>query len=233
MACCHETRHARGDLLPTHRHRSAYAALVIDGGYREASLDGPVACMPGTLVLHPAFHAHADRFDDGGARVLNLELPASAVPEFRVVRVADLREARRVFERHPRRLAGLLREALPHDGTVALPDWHAAFVDALRNGDEEIGTIARGLGISPAHASRAIGASHGMAPRVLRREARWRRALELLRGDGALAGIAAQAGFADQSHFTRTCRLQAGVTPSTLRWQIKCIQDAGTSAPVQ
>jgi len=233
MACCHETRHARGDMLPTHRHHAAYAALVVDGGYREASLDGPVACTPGTLVLHPAYHAHADRFAGGGARVLNLELPAVAVPAFRILRVRDLREARRVFERHPQHFDALLCEALPHEDAVALPEWHAAFVDALCDGEDAIGAIARRLGVSAAHASRALAASHGMPPRALRREARWRRALDLLHGNDALAGIAAQAGFADQSHFTRTCRMQAGATPSTLRRRIKYVQDAGVQAAAQ
>ena len=72
---------------------------------------------------------------------------------------------------------------------------------------------------------RDLGASHGMSPRALCREARRRRALGLLHGDATLAGIAAQAGFADQSHFSRTCRLQAGTTPTALRRQIKCVQD--------
>ena len=227
MASCHETRHGGGDTLATHRHRAAYAALVVDGDYTEASLDGPVACTPGTLVLHPAFHAHGDRFGRGGARVLNLALPAHAVPRFRVLHVADLRQARRVFERHPQELDALLGEAAsPADG-LALPDWQAAFVDALLAGEDDIGRIARRLGVSAAHASRALGASHGMSPRALRREARWRRALGLLHGDVPLAGIAAQAGFADQSHLSRTCRMHAGTTPTALRRQIKCVQDLG------
>jgi hypothetical protein len=33
------TRHERGDALPTHRHRSAYAALVLDGTYVQTSVD--------------------------------------------------------------------------------------------------------------------------------------------------------------------------------------------------
>lgn len=227
MASCHETRHGGGDTLATHRHRAAYAALVVDGDYTEASLDGPVACTPGTLVLHPAFHAHGDRFGRGGARVLNLALPAHAVPRFRVLHVADLRQARRVFERHPQELDALLGEAAsPADG-LALPEWQTAFVDALYAGEDDIGRIARRLGVSAAHASRALGASHGMPPRALRREARWRRALGLLHGDVALAGIAAQAGFADQSHFSRTCRMHTGTTPTALRRQIKCVQDLG------
>jgi AraC family transcriptional regulator len=232
MDSCHETRHARDDVLPTHRHRGAYAALVIEGAYREASLDGPLRCTPGTLVLHPAFHAHGDRFGGGGARVLNVLLPATAVPAFHALRVPDLRWASEVFRRDPDGIVDLLHEAEPGDATVPVPDWQAAFLDALCNGEEPVGAIARRLGVSDAHASRALAASHGMPPRALRREARWRRAVVMLRGNGTLADIAAGAGFADQSHFTRTCRNQAGATPSQLRRQIKCVQDAGRATAV-
>ena len=57
-----ETRHDASDVLRTHRHGGAYAALVLDGSHVEASADGPIECTPGTLVLHPRWHAHGNRF---------------------------------------------------------------------------------------------------------------------------------------------------------------------------
>ncbi|MEI2455738.1 MULTISPECIES: helix-turn-helix domain-containing protein [Lysobacter] len=71
----YRTCHARGASLATHRHRHAYAALVLDGDYTESSVDGPLPCTPGTLVLHPAYHAHGDRFGGLGAQAINLDLP--------------------------------------------------------------------------------------------------------------------------------------------------------------
>lgn len=75
----YRTRHARGATLVTHRHRAPYAALVLDGDYTESSLDGPLPCRPGTLVLHPAYHAHGDRFGRLGASALNIELPETTL----------------------------------------------------------------------------------------------------------------------------------------------------------
>jgi AraC-like DNA-binding protein len=47
---------------------------------------------------------------------------------------------------------------------------------------------------------------------------RGRRALErLAEGEGDLAGLAAELGFADQAHLTRTLREQTGRTPQCLR----------------
>jgi AraC family transcriptional regulator len=42
-------------------------------------------------------------------------------------------------------------------------------------------------------------------------------AAEILSGHRSLAEIAAEAGFADQSHFTRVFRRQVGVTPGEYR----------------
>ncbi len=227
------TRHDRNAALATHRHREAYAALVLDGDYTESSLDGPLPCAPGTLVLHPPFHAHGDRFGRSGASAINLKLsaglPASASLRpggladagfaARAWRVHDLREAREVFERAPQRLGELLACAAPQAG-AALPDWQGELLRRMAQDEREIAELARELGVSAEHASRALGRSFGMSPRALRREARWRRALQLLGAPMALAQVAAAAGFADQSHLHRIVVAHAGCTPLQLRREL-------------
>jgi AraC family transcriptional regulator len=222
----YETHHASHDRLATHRHHSAYAALVIEGSYVETCSDDPVKCTPGSLLLHPAFHAHGNRFGGCKARVLNLSLAHELDwNQQRVLHVADLRSARHIFAHDSENLPSLLAEASTGE-MPKLPDWHEAFVAALNEGEEWIGGIAVRVEVSMAHASRAIFKSHGMSPQALRREVRWRRALKLLSGPDSLANIAAQTGFADQSHFTRTTRAFTGMSPATLRQQIKCVQDS-------
>lgn len=227
-AACYETRHGRDDALATHRHAAAYAALVLDGSHVETSVDGPRECTPGTLVLHPRFHAHGNRFGHRGARVVNLTLPADTHCASRALRVSDLREAKRCFERGDlAALQALLAGAAPAPGESDGDGWRDAFLVALRDDDAPVGAIARRVGVSAAYASRALLRSHGMGPQALRRELRFRRALALLDGGDRLADIAQQAGFADQSHMTRTVRAHSGLTPSQLRrGQVKCVQDA-------
>lgn len=224
----YETRHAGGDTLATHRHAGAYAALVIDGGHVETSIDGPVACEPGTLLLHPRFHAHGNRFGDRGACVVNLCLPEGfAIPTATAYRIDDVREASRMFAHAALEpLRELIAAARPLEREREGGDWRSTFLQALREGDDPVGLIARRLGISAAYASRALLRSYGMGPQALRRELRWRRALSLLSGDAPLAEVAAQAGFADQSHFNRIARACSGMTPTQLRRQVKCVQDA-------
>lgn len=223
---CYETRHGGGQALATHRHARPYAALVVDGSHIEASVDGPILCEPGTLLLHPVFHAHGNTFGRLGARVINLPLESditlSGAVACTVPNLSEAREVMRSGDEHAlRSLFGAAQVLQP-----AAPDWQAAFLSALRDSDEAAGAIATRLGVSAAHASRAFRRSHGMGPRALRLELRWRRALGLLGGPGSLADVAAQAGFADQSHFNRVVRTCSGLTPRRLRAQIKCIQDA-------
>jgi AraC-like DNA-binding protein len=223
---CYETRHGGGQALATHRHGRPYAALVVDGSHVEASVDGPILCEPGTLLLHPAFHAHGNTFGRLGARVINLPLEHDLELQGAVAcKVPSLHEARQVLRLADRRAVRALFEASQALQTTG-PDWQAVFLSALRESDESAGAIAARLGVSAAHASRAFRRSHGMGPRALRLELRWRRALGLLGGAASLADVAAQAGFADQSHFNRVVRNCAGMTPARLRAQIKCVQDA-------
>ncbi len=226
----HETRHASGDALRTHRHGPAYAALVLEGSYVEASADGPVECTPGTLVLHPRYHAHGNRFGHLGARVVNLALPESGEPAtLQVLRVPGRSDAEAVFLRSPHELLALI-DASSSEQVVLLHAWQAGFLHELQHGDAPIEQIARHAGVSCEHASRTFLRTHGMAPQALRRELRSRQALALLAGGASLADIAARSGFADQSHLTRTVRAMTGQPPGRLRRQINCVQDAATAA---
>lgn len=228
-----ETRHPACDVLGTHRHGDAYAALVLDGSHVEASPDGPIACEPGMLVLHPRWHAHGNRFGRLGAKVANLELADDDAPdELCVLRVPDAREAQAVFARAPERLGELIVACEPVAAPV-LHAWQADYLRELRDGELDLSTLARRAGVSAAHASRVFAASHGMAPQLLRRELRCRRALRLLTGDLPMADVAALTGFADQAHLGRTLRAATGATPSQLRRKIKCVQDRSAALRLQ
>ena len=232
----YETRHDAGDTLRTHRHDRAYSALVLDGSYVEASADGPVHCTPGTLVLHPRWHAHGNRFGHSGAKVINLDLDDDFVAgpglSLRVLRVADLDEASAVFARGHHHLGDLLRACAQAD-VPALHDWQPVFLHELQHGDLPVSVLARRAGVSFAHASRSFLRSHGMPPQLLRRELRCRQALALLAGDAALAEVAAASGFSDQSHLSRALRLATGATPTQLRRQIKSVQDRSAALRLQ
>jgi AraC-like DNA-binding protein len=99
-----------------------------------------------------------------------------------------------------RALAGGAREALAADPGRPLP------------------ALARELAVSPHHLSRVFRAVTGETISRHRMRLRVRRVLERLAGgDEDLARLAADAGFADQSHLCRVVRAETGCTPSALR----------------
>lgn len=82
---------------------------------------------------------------------------------------------------------------------------------------ESVAAAAARQGLSREHFSRVFARSHGLPPHRFALVHRLNIARERLRRGGALAGIACEAGFADQSHFGRCFRRTFGVTPGGFR----------------
>ncbi|XVV06190.1 helix-turn-helix domain-containing protein [Actinosynnema sp. CA-248983] len=78
--------------------------------------------------------------------------------------------------------------------------------------------LARLLGVSPYRLSRAFSQDVGVSLTRFRNRVRVGRAMARIQdGETDLAGLAAELGFADQAHLTRTVRGQVGHTPTALR----------------
>ena len=75
--------------------------------------------------------------------------------------------------------------------------------------------LAQAAGLSRFHFSRMFKASLGVTPSVYVERARMERAKALILSGFALAEIAQEVGFADQSHFTRRFRIHVGCTPGS------------------
>lgn len=79
-------------------------------------------------------------------------------------------------------------------------------------------SLAELLGVSPYRLSRAFSQEMGISLTHYRNRVRVGRALDRLEaGEPDLAGLAADLGFADQAHLTRTVRTHCGETPAALR----------------
>ena len=90
----------------------------------------------------------------------------------------------------------------------------AAMLDA--DPSLEIGELAHRLGVSHGHLDREFRRHVGLTPHAYRRIARLRRVLAEVDvfGEVRWTGIAADAGWFDQSHFIRDFKRHTGVTPS-------------------
>jgi AraC-like DNA-binding protein len=99
----------------------------------------------------------------------------------------------------------------------------AAIVDSAREllaaePDRALSDLARALSVSPHHLSRIFSTATGHTVSRHRMKLRVRHALDRLAGgENDLARIAADTGFADQSHLCRVVHQETGHTPSVLR----------------
>jgi AraC family transcriptional regulator len=101
------------------------------------------------------------------------------------------------------------------------PAWLARARDRLRDDcarPPRIDELARIAGVHPVAFARTFRRRYGRSPGEYLRECRLQRAAALLRDrKRSLADIAAQAGFTDASHFSRTFREAFGCTPAAWR----------------
>jgi AraC-like DNA-binding protein len=89
-----------------------------------------------------------------------------------------------------------------------------AAASRVADGDVDVARIARDLAISERQLRRRFHAAVGYGPGTLARILRFRRFLAMLdRGRDDLAGLAFDAGYADQAHLTRESRRLAGLSP--------------------
>ena len=95
----------------------------------------------------------------------------------------------------------------------------------IQDGVEEIGTLCGGLGVSYRQLLRRFQREVGLSPKELSRLRRIRRAcVEAVQTAGAWAGIAADTGFADQSHLGREFLGAFGWPPELVREYLRRIE---------
>ncbi len=214
-----------------------YLAIVVDGAM-EKSFDDRMSFGAGSALTMPAGARHSARFGPGGARIVIVKgRTRSSGPSFR--RFERLRGSG--FGWLAQRLAGELRATdagaplaaegialellalVSRDsrGTDCAPAWVQTAEELLRTRTGHcvrLSGLAAELGVPPVQVARAFRARHGLSVGEYGRRVRveWA-ATEIARGDRSLAEIAAEAGFADQSHFTRLFRRYVGTTPGRYR----------------
>ncbi|HUO97705.1 MAG TPA: AraC family transcriptional regulator [Rhizomicrobium sp.] len=212
-------RYGARQIIARHRHRDFYAAVVLAGRYEEAGSEGRIEVSAGDVLVHSPFDAHLDRMSARGADILNVALSfpvlAAAVP---FGRINDPDELVRCQEEDRESCAGLLLARLrPLRGRCA--DWPDVLHAQLsQQSARSLGAFAGEHGLRRETVSRRFAKLFGVSPAGYRAEARARRAWRRVIGEKtALAQIAYEEGFADQSHMARAVKLLTGVPPGFWR----------------
>ncbi len=157
-------------------------------------------------------------------------LPMDAASELALRRLTVTAQRRdpagELAEQVVRLVAGLLARDTPgrvESGRPATAAAHRLLVQRARAAmlaDPAVGLVELGrrVGCSPHHLSRVFSRLTGSSVTAYRNRLRVTRALErMASGEPDLAALAAELGFADHAHMTRTIRAATGQTPSACR----------------
>ena len=235
------------EVLPAHTHERAIFAVMCDGAFDTVIARRRLECTPSTAWTEPIAESHANYASAQGARVLVFQpahrLPDVLEPIAGLLRDVTLRknasfaiDARRVVSEmasaddvsilasdalfvtmlvHAERLSrGGGRRRGPPTWLVMVHDiLHDRFRESLSL--LELATLA---GVHPAHLARQFRVHYRstLGDYVRRLRCAWA-ADRLLRTDLPISAIAAEAGYADQSHLTRQCRRYLGINPGAYR----------------
>lgn len=213
--------------LPMHRHENARIILITAGEISETDILGRRRYCAGDFIFRPPYYLHGNGPGDGDAEYMRLPVSNAALRSYTAQygwrsgrgRI-DLREWRR------HRMSGddLLSQVTAckaadlaeHQSDV---DLHS-LAGELRE-QPATGSIlmrrAETMGMAPYQLTRRFARAFGLTPRAFGREARLYRALQRLANETpSLAQIAAECGYADQSHFTRDVSGATNKTPSQI-----------------
>lgn len=236
-----------GESLAPHTHDRPCIAVMLGGSFELRFTAGRCfECLPGSVSIEPPEARHGNCMGQAGARVLVVQ-PDPAYPLYSrsvgsvldepgqlrhaglvlIARRMDA-ELRRPDQISPLMLEGLSFELLSHVAREGVapdkaraPRWldratsmlHARFAEGIT-----IAGIAGEVGVHPTHLARTFRrtyhASIGLYVRRLRLD--WA-AAQLSSTDRSIATIAIEAGFGDQSHFTRRFKEHVGATPNSWR----------------
>lgn len=236
---CFAPRFRHGAFEP----ETPYVGVVLGGALEKRFAGSSWELGRGDSFTMPAGARHAARFGAAGARVVVVRVGPGAADDvgglLRRLRrgrrlraaslagqiAAELSSGERAW---PLAVEGLALELLADldrgaarpGGGRPPPAWLAEATELLEQGagPTSLRELAAVVGVHPSHLARVFKARHGLSVGDYARARRldWA-AARLAEADAPVAVIAREAGFCDQSHFTRAFARHTGLTPARYR----------------
>ena len=237
-----ELRQPCSRAVPRHEHELAYVTIVLDGDYLEGDHGRLDEMRPFTAAFNPAGVKHSTVIGPAGASFFTIEFRESVLRELglRLPHATTFDSGAgpvlwlglRLYSTFKSQTADSLAleacvlEMLGAIGACEapgkdVPRWfvrvkeqlHAGFRQPLR-----MSCLAREAGVHPVHLARVFRKFEKQTPGEYQQRLQVRAACKLLCDrEWPLAVIAAECGFADQSHMTRIFRRMIGITPARFR----------------
>lgn len=244
-----ETAYAAQITVPRHTHRHACFCLILNGSYRELYPRKTLECRPSHLIFRPAEELHSDHFGNLGARCFIIEVETEWLANLseHAVRLGEpvsfqsapltwlvkkvRNESQQTDDFSALTVEGLMFEIaaevarLSFKSSKGQPRWlrqtneilHENFARRL-----SLAEIAKSVGVHPVYLASVFRQhNHCSIGEYIRRLRIEFASEELSRTDAPLADIALAAGFAHQSHFTRTFKRLTGLTPAQYRSRVR------------
>lgn len=231
--------------LPTHAHELSHFCFVLAGSYQERTAGKLFERAPAALVYYPPDVSHGEEHFTSGRHFL-VEIDFNGLERVRdygarlcePVLLGDdtsLWLAARMYREFSERdeFSALVLESLSTELLIAAsrndtqsaerkpPPWLARVKEFLLENFSEppdLNELARVVGVHPTHLARVFRQFERRTVGDFIREARIRYARQrMLESNAPLVEIALAAGFADQTHFTRSFKRLTGMTPTEFR----------------
>ncbi|HVW94378.1 MAG TPA: helix-turn-helix transcriptional regulator [Mucilaginibacter sp.] len=225
---------------PVHYHETLHLSMVLAGGNLEKRKAKEIDCLPGKVTCYDAGELHHSLQIVPGSRQVNLEITAGFMKAndlligaasietcdaanirflmLQVYRESILNDAESALN-IASILAGLLSYKAKNE--KGIPHWVPKIKEALYDRwDESLSLTELALiaGLHPANLSGYFPKYFGCTIGQYRRKLKIEKALELVKFSAdSLSTIAQRTGFADQSHFTRTCKELTGWSPGQIK----------------
>jgi AraC family transcriptional regulator len=240
-----ELVHPACQAVPTHTHHTAFYHLTLTGFYSESTARGIVAFGPLASAFTRSDTTHYARAGSAGAHIFSLEIGPSRIQELLQLQkepetVYDCIGGPlsclgiRLFQEYK---AGHAADKLTVDSLVwellaaaaklrlskseKTPSWWPRVIELIHYDfarDLRISDLAREANVHPVHLARVFRSLSQQTAGEWIQRLRVKAACEkLVASDQSIAEIAAEVGFADQSHLTRTLRRYTNLTPGALR----------------
>ena len=230
---------------PNHAHEYAHFGMVLQGALTEIYGSKTRNYQPSALVFHPSGEIHQNLFHETGGRMFVVELAPEWTERAHTYSNAldqsfDCRggvlgqlaiklhsEFREMDDIAPLAMEGIVLEMIAQLTRTSQPVEHRPprwleqvreILHAQFTEKPTISSIAQSVGVHPVHLMRTFNRHYRCTIGEYLCQLRIEYACQQMSNpDLSLAEIASAAGFADQSHFSRTFKRAIGVSPATFR----------------
>lgn len=232
------TDYLPGTAIEWHDHAGPYLTYVARGEYRERLRKSVRHCGAHSIVPHPSGEIHADEFRQA-TRCINIRPDGAWLSRWNMtfddcrpvtsgVAASIMKRVRLELRRDDalspmvaealllELMAGFAREQQDTPSPAWLRDVHEEVLTRFRE-PVTLRDLASAAKVHPVHLARAFRRCYGRTVGDLIRERRVDFAKSRIGAGCSLSDVALEAGFADQSHLTRTFRRLTGMTPAEFR----------------